>query len=125
MSDFLAQTPKRCPHIRGHAFSADLDVSELDDKAQPGPTWSARAATISRSHLIVLSRRMSYPGRYLLVAVHLVDDRPVPLLGKVSACDYDAEGLYHIILDLVPIPTKLHVEPWIAHLTSSTRAPRA
>jgi hypothetical protein len=125
MSDFLAQTPKRRPHIRGHSFSADLDVAEIDEKAHPGPTWSARAATISRSHLVVLSRRMTYPSRYLLVAVHLVDDRPVPLLGKVTACDYDGEGLYHIVLELVPIPTKLAVEPWIASLTSSSRGHRA
>src|SRR6478752_7443249 len=69
--------PKKAP---GHPFKADIDIAEIDDRGRPGPAWAARTATLSRSHLFVLSRRMSYPKRIMLVAVHMIDAKPTPLM---------------------------------------------
>jgi len=66
------------PRVPGHPFKADIDLAELDDRQRPGPAWAARAQTLSRSHIVVLSRRMSYPKRLMLVAVHLIDAKPTP-----------------------------------------------
>src|SRR5262249_19742646 len=54
------------PKVQGPPFRADIDVAELDDRSRPGPAWAARALSLSRSHPIVLSRRMSYPKRTML-----------------------------------------------------------
>ncbi|GEM_PF-1503445 len=98
--------------ISGHTFKADLDVAELDDRQRPGPAWAARAMTLSRSHLVLLSRRMSYIGRVLLVAVHMIDARPTPLMGRVVECEYHADGLYRIALELMPLPDAETLAAW-------------
>ena len=97
----------------GHAFDAELDVSELDDRERPGPTWTGRGRELGRSHLILRSRRMCYVGRHLVVAIHLIDDRPVPLMGRVYSCDYDGDGQYRIAIDLLPIPERTEIRDWI------------
>jgi len=97
----------------GHPFAADLDLAELDDRQRPGSTWSARSMLLSRSNLVILSRRMSYVNRIMVVAVHLVDDCPTPLMGKVSECEYHADGLYRITLALMPIANPEFVNAWV------------
>lgn len=92
---------------------AEMDACELDDRERPGPVWTARGLTLSRSNLVFRSRRMCYPGRRLLVAVHLIDDRPTPLFGCVHACEYDGEGLYRVDLDLLPVPDRQDVRDWV------------
>lgn len=105
------------PHLRprstGHRFDAELDMTELDDRDRPGPTWSGRGRELSRSHLVLRSRRMCYVGKQILVAIHLIDDRPVPLLGRVFSCEYDGDGQYKIGLDLHPIPERPEIRDWI------------
>jgi hypothetical protein len=101
--------------VPGHPFKADLDLAEIDDRQRPGPSWAARAHTLSRSHLVVLSRRMSYPKRIMLVAVHLIDARPTPLVGKVLECEYHAEGMYRIVLELLPLPEPEILAIWFPH----------
>ena len=59
---------------------------------------------LSRSTLSFKSRRMCYEGRELVVAVHLVDDRPVALFGVVSKSEYEGEGLYRTTLSLQEMP---------------------
>lgn len=98
---------------RSYPFSAALDVTELDERFRPGPTWSARAAELSRSFLVFRSRRMCHLGRRLLVAVHLVDDRPVPLSGTVRQCEYDGDGLHRIRIDLLPVPEREAIRDWL------------
>jgi hypothetical protein len=98
--------------IAGHTFKADLDIAELDDRQRPGMAWAARAQTLSRSHIVVLSRRMSYPTRVMLVAVHMIDARPTPLMGRVVECEYHADGLYRIVLELMPLPDAETVAAW-------------
>jgi hypothetical protein len=44
---------------------------------------------------------MSFVGRWLLVAIHLIDDNPTPLMGRVTQCDYYADSLYKIVIELV------------------------
>lgn len=59
------------------------------------------------------SRRLCYEGRRLVVAVHLVDDRPVALFGLVSKSEYDGEGLYRTTVMLQPIPEEEPVRNWV------------
>jgi hypothetical protein len=56
---------------------------------------------------------MCYVGRQVLVAIHLIDDRPVPLMGRVFSCEYDGEGQYKISLELLPIPERIEIRDWI------------
>ncbi|MBX3389711.1 MAG: hypothetical protein KF691_09690 [Phycisphaeraceae bacterium] len=96
----------------GHRFNADVEVSEIDERTRPGPSWVARSLELSRSHVVMESRRMCYPGRVLALAVHLIDDRPVPLLGRVVTCQYSDDGLYRVDLDLIKIPEGHSVYAW-------------
>ncbi len=98
--------------VTGHPFKADVDVAELDDRSRPGPAWAARAQALSRSHVVLMSRRMSYPKRVMLVAIHLIDARPTPLMGRVSECEYYADGLYRLVLELMALPEPETVALW-------------
>jgi hypothetical protein len=100
------------PRVAGHPFKADVDLAELDDRNRPGPAWAARTHLLSRSHLVVLSRRMSYPKRIMLVAVHMIDARPSPLMGRVHECEYYADGLYRIVLELLALPDGEILATW-------------
>jgi hypothetical protein len=97
----------------GVRFDAELDMCELDDRDRPGPVWTARGRELSRSHLLVRTRRMCYAGRRVLVAVHLIDDLPVPLFGKVINCDYDVDGLYKVELELLRVPDRPEIAIWM------------
>jgi hypothetical protein len=106
----VRQLPRPQPAMR---FDAELDVSELDDRDRPGPCWSARGRELSRAHMTFRSRRMCYVGKRVLAAVHLIDDRPVPLFGKVTACEYDNDGLYRVDIDLMTLPEKQDIANWL------------
>lgn len=99
--------------IQGHPFSAELDAAELDDRERPGAPWTAKAQIINRSHLVLLSRRMCFLGRLVIVAVHLVDDQPMILLGRTVECEYHGEGLYRVILELQKLTHNLDIDTWI------------
>jgi hypothetical protein len=98
----------------GAPFEAELDATELDERGRASTTWTARARELSRSNVVFLSRRMTFPGRLLLLAVHRIDDKPVPLFGKVYQCDYEADGLYRVDLDLLPVPDHRAIRDWVA-----------
>jgi hypothetical protein len=76
-----------------------------------------RGAELSRSALTFRSRRMCYEGRQVVVAVHLVDDRPVALFGVVSKSEYEGEGLYRTMLTLQEMPESEFIRAWIDSLT--------
>jgi hypothetical protein len=97
----------------GVKFDAELDVAELDDRGRPGPSWGAQSRELSRSGLAFRSRRMCYHGRILLVAVHLIDDAPVPLCGRVVHCSYDGDGMYRVELDLMRVPSRPNIAAWL------------
>ncbi len=105
-----AKLPRPAPGIR---FDAELDISELDDRERPGTVWSARGRELGRGHMVFRSRRMCYEGRRVLAAVHLIDDKPVPLFGKVTSCEYDNDGLYRVQIELLPLPEKPDVAAWL------------
>lgn len=108
----------------GAPFEAELDATELDDRGRSSTTWTARARELSRSSVVFLSRRMTFPGRLLLLAVHRIDDKPVPLFGKVHQCDYEADGLYRVELDLLPVPDHRAIKEWlVARFNQGTRHP--
>lgn len=110
-----APKAKPAPWARGAVrFRAELDLAELDERKRPGGTWTGRAVELSRSELVLRSRRMCYAGRQVLVAVHLVDDQPVPLFGIVKACEYDGDGMYRTILSLAEMPDDEAVRTWAA-----------
>lgn len=102
------------PRSVGVRFDAQLDVCELDDRGRPGLTWTAQARELSRSHIAFRSRRMCYVGRRILMAVHLIDDRPVPLCGHVSHCMYDGEGMYRVEIELARVPNRADITAWLA-----------
>jgi hypothetical protein len=98
---------------RSSPFAADLDVCEMDDRDRPGLTWTAQARELSRSTLTFRSRRMCYVDRLLLVAVHLIDDRPTPLYGQVIGCTYESDGQYEVRISLLPAPQRPAVHAWL------------
>lgn len=98
---------------QGRPFDAELDASEIDERFRPGPVWTARARELSRSHLVLGSRRMCYVGRLVILAIHMIDAEPTPLFGRVIECEYDGEGLYRLDIDLLEIPDHREIKLWI------------
>lgn len=103
--------PKRANTLK---FDAELDLCEVDDRDRPGPTWCGKGRELSRSNLVFRSRRMCHAGRRILVAVHLIDDKPVPLFGRVASCEYDGDGLYRVELELQKPPDRTEVGDWLS-----------
>lgn len=97
-----------------HEFSAELDVAELDDRLRPVTTWSARATSVNRSSLSFRSRRMCYAKKIVLFAIHLIDDKPIILAGRVTSCEYAGEGLYNVDVELMPKPQSQEIRDWEA-----------
>jgi hypothetical protein len=109
-----APPPPKPKKPAGVRFDAELDLCELDDRDRPGPTWVGRGRELSRAFLSLRSRRMCYPGRMIVAAVHLIDDRPVPLFGRVASCEYDGDGMYRTELELVHLSDRPAVNTWLA-----------
>jgi len=112
--DYLARPgrPKASP------FSAELDLVELDEQGRTQGIWSARGAGLSRSNIVIHSRRMVYAHRTIGVLIHLIDSKPVVLFGRVVSCDYAGEGRYVVDLDLIPIPDTGPIAKWAAEAAS-------
>jgi hypothetical protein len=100
--------------IEGHPFKAVADLAELNEKFVPGPHWSGRTNTLSRSQLALQSRRMCQPGRTIIAAIHRVDSGPMPLVGTVARCEYAGEGQHLLVLDLIPLPDSAAMNHWLA-----------
>lgn len=96
----------------GHRFTADADASELDERMRPTPKWSVQTCELGRNHVVFYSRRMVYEGQRVILAIHLVDDRPVVLAGKVVSCDYEGGGIHRIDVDLVHVPRSVAIDRW-------------
>ena len=107
-----AQEPVGPPTF--HEFDAELDVGELDERLRPVTTWTARATSVNRSSLSFKSRRMCYAKKMLIIAVHLIDDKPTVLAGRVTECDYIGEGLYQVDVELMPKPESEDIRAWEA-----------
>ncbi len=117
-SSFLDEDPEQAPRPvarkpTGLRFDAELDLTELDERDRPGPTWTGKGRELSKSSMSFRSRKMCYPGRRILAAVHLIDDVPVPLFGKVLVCDYDGDGLYRVELELQRAPERPEIGAWV------------
>lgn len=108
------------PSIRpeGRQFTAELDLVEFDERGRVTSTWSARACSLSRSNLVVRSRRMIYRQTPIGVLIHLIDSEPVPLYARAYHCDYDGEGMYKVDLDLLPLPDHGPVAAWVKSIRS-------
>lgn len=98
---------------RGHRFEAEIDVAEIDERGRPGSSWVARGRELSRSGFAFMSRRMCYPGRHVIVAVHLIDASPVPLFGRVTTCEYEADGLCRVDIELLEVPEDRSIRDWV------------
>ncbi|MAY73804.1 MAG: hypothetical protein CMJ31_03595 [Phycisphaerae bacterium] len=102
------------PRPTGRRFDAEVEIAEIDGRGRPGSIWCARGLSLSRRNLVVASRRMCYPARTLLIAVHLIDSQPFPLYGKVHTCEYDGDGIHTIDIDLLETPDGPMIRAWIA-----------
>ena len=111
-SGAIARTLEPGTRPVGHRFVADADASEMDDRKRPTPKWSIQTCELGRNHIVIISRRMVYPGKQMMLAIHLVDDRPVILGGTVVSCDYDGSGRYRIDIDLVHTPQSDTLDRW-------------
>jgi hypothetical protein len=107
----MAQVPAK--PSKPHAFDAELELSEIDDRGRPGTAWTARGREVSRERLVLRSRRMVRLGCMVIVAVHLLDDAPMPLFGKVVSCDYDADGLHKVTVEFRPVPWSGELRTWM------------
>ncbi len=106
------------PEASIRPFNAEIDACEIDDRGRPETAWSARARELGRSQMVFLSRRMCYPGRRLVVLIHLTDHSPAPLYGLVQACEYEADGLYRVELRLLPMPDGGRLREWADQISS-------
>ncbi len=95
-----------------HEFTAELDLVELSDTGRQLAIWSARAIGLSRSNLVVRSRRMIYAHQAIGALIHLVDSEPVVLFGRAVDCEYAGEGQYVVDLDFIPIPATGPIAQW-------------
>lgn len=101
----------------GKAFNAELDICELDPLGRPGQTWSSRAMTLSRSSITFRSRRMCHAGRFLLIAIHLIDDKPIVLYGEVAHCQYENASQHIVTIELAALPETADIRAWIRKTT--------
>lgn len=109
------QAPKAViSHIVGHPFDAPIVLIELCDRGEPQSTWQGRAVRLSRSHLVLCSRKLSYEGRVILAAVHMIDASPTCLAGKVMVCDYLGGTKFAIALALIETPQSPSIDAWLA-----------
>lgn len=105
--------PVRVERRKGHAFEAPLEVGEMDERGRPGAPWQARGREVSREYLVFQSRRMVRVGSMVIVAVHLVDDEPMPLFGKVMECEYETEGMHRVKVEFRTIPWDPDLRVWM------------
>ncbi len=92
------------PASCGRRFSANFEMCDLDEQLRPGPVWSARSVSISRSRLWLRSRRMCYVGTRVATVLHRIDSEPVVIVGIVSRCEYDTNSMYDLELSFEPSP---------------------
>jgi hypothetical protein len=100
----------------GHPFAGQLTMAELDAVERPGQHWPVRGVRLSRSHLILRSRRMCHIDRRVVVAVHLIDSIPTPLVGYVAACEYSGAGHHTIAIRLEVAEENQMIAAWVASL---------
>ncbi|MEM1331686.1 MAG: hypothetical protein AAGG07_14125 [Planctomycetota bacterium] len=84
----------------GRRFTAELELCEIDARQRTGAEWAARGVAINHSQVWLRSRRMCYPGARLVIKIHHIDDEPFVLVGSVSTCEYEADGMYDIEVSL-------------------------
>lgn len=104
------------PRPKTRRFITELDVSEVDDRSRPGMTWQAKTRELSGSSIILAARRMCYVGTNLIMAIHLIDDEPTILFGRVFACEYEAAGIYLLDVDLEQVPVSEAIIRWTHHV---------
>ena len=101
------------PGKRPHSFETELVVGEVDDRGRPSTAWAARGKDVSRERLVFLSRRMVRVGSLVIVAVHMIDDQPMPLFGKILECEYASEGMHRVVLEFRPVPWSVELRTWM------------
>lgn len=108
---------------RGHArlpFGVRITVHELDETGTPAEGSQCEGHDISRSGLGVRSRKMYYPGRKVLIAVSVPGIQPKYMCGEVKYSRYTYRGLYHVGIELCPMPQTETIRTWM--LTRQHRA---
>lgn len=96
-------------------FLKSVQVTELDDFANPGASWDCRVVDLSRGGLGLRSRRMVHKGRCMLVEVAgLEGQKSKVLFGVVRQSRYaEGEG-YAIGLEFKSMPKTASVRLWLS-----------
>lgn len=88
-------------------------MSELLGQGRPGPAWSVVTSSISPSRFSVESRRMCYPERPVIAALHVLDARPMPLMGMVLSCEYTGDGVHRVVVAMTAYQPRRSLELWL------------
>jgi hypothetical protein len=102
--------------IKGHPFAAVITMAELDATERIGVPWQVKGVKLSRSHVVIQSRRMCHLGRKVVLAVHMIDAVPTALLGKVVGCEYTTQGRHAIGIELVVMEENPEINEWVTSL---------
>lgn len=94
-------------------FPTEVEAAELDERSRPTASWAANTTHLSRAHVALISRRLVYPGKVLVVAIHLLDSTPTLLAGTVKSCDYIGEGEHRVVLSLITPPKSEELSRWV------------
>jgi hypothetical protein len=100
----------------GRALRVRAHMSEVLAPGRPGPAWSVVTTAISGSVLTVESRRMCYPEREVIAALHVLDARPMPLVGTVASCEYTGDGMHKVVVTLAAYQSVPVLERWLEEM---------
>lgn len=103
-------------------FVAEVDAAEVDERDRPGATFHARTESLSRAGLVLVTRKLSFVGRHVIVAVHHIDSGPTLLFGAVRSCVYLGEGQHRLVLDFEKLTSNDHVHAWANALAAKRRS---
>ena len=102
--------------FKGHAFAAAITMTEMDMRERTGMHWPAKGLRLSRSHVVLRCRRMCHMGRKVVLAIHLIDSEPTPLMGHVVACEYLGNGEHGVAVKLMPMEDNPLIADWVSSL---------
>lgn len=105
--------------VKGHPFAAVITMAELDSTERIGIPWQVKGVRLSRSHVVLQSRRMCHLGRKVVLAVHMIDSVPTALMGKVVGCEYTTQGKHAVAVELAVMEENPEISEWVHSLHPS------
>lgn len=99
-----AESDQRSKQDCSTRFVMLVEIHELDTFAAPDRSWIANSVSLSRSQLIVMSRRMTFVDRSVMVKIKLASGAFASLSGKVVECSYHGRSLHRTVIALTKAP---------------------